>query len=322
MEKRFRFYTSLSRIIPLKYRELFSELLTYAGESRYSAEHYIGSTLFLSLLLFVIFVLANWSLYGKFGGVFLIYGILAFIVVQFIAYLLIFFKAEDRTRRIENYLPDFLQLMSANIRAGMTPFQALKVSARPEFGPLKEEIDKVTVKALGVGSFSDALININKRIKSDILSRVLKLFTSSMKSGGKLASLLEELSIDISQTNSLKKDLSTTTKSYVMFILFIVLIGMPMLLAISLHFLESVSAINISGDVGFGFSSLSSDGGITVSFLSNISAVVLIVTSILSSGLIGVIGAGKIQSGLRYSIFVILGSFVIFHIGRLLVSNF
>ena len=321
MKKRFRFYTSLSRIIPLKYRDLFSRLLIYSGESRINTEHYIGSTLFLAFLFFIIALLIPWSLYGFFDEIYSLYGIIVFALILIISYLIIYFKAEDRTRRIESVLPDFLQLISANVSAGMTPFQALKVSARPEFGPLKEEIDKVTVRALGMESFSEALINISKRIKSDALKRSLQLFATSMKSGGKLAQLLEELSIDISETNSLKREFNTTTKSYVMFILFIILLGMPVLLAISLHFIESVNEINLGQEIGFGFGSLSEKNLLSVEFLSKISMLMLIVTSILSSMLLGAIKEGKLRSGLRYSLFMIIGSLVMFYIVRILVSK-
>ena len=239
----------------------------------------------------------------------------------FISYLLIYFKVEDRTRRIESYLPDFLQLISANISAGMTPFQALKVSARPEFGPLKEEIDRVTVKALGMESFSEALTDINKRIRSDSLKRSLQLFTSSMKAGGKLAHLLEELSTDISQTNSLKKELNTTTKSYVLFILFIILLGMPLLLAISLHFIESINTISLWQEPGFGFSSLSNKDTISIEFLTKISFVTLILTSVFSSMLLGAIKEGKLKYGLRYSLFMIIGSLIMFLAVRTLVGK-
>lgn len=322
MKKRFRFYTSLSRIIPLKYRDSFSRLLIYAGESNLNAEHYTGSALFLSFLSFIVFILIPWSLYGFFDRVYLLYGIIAFFIIQIIAYLLIYFKAEDRTKRIESVLPDFLQLISANINAGMTPFQALKVSARPEFGPLKEEVDKVTMRALGMESFSEALININKRIKSDALKRTLQLFTSSMKSGGKLAQLLQELSVDISETNSLKREFNTTTKSYVMFILFIILLGMPVLLAISLHFIESVNEINLGQEIGFGFGSLNEKNLLSTEFLSKISVIMLIVTSVLSSMLLGAIKEGKLRSGLRYSLFMIIGSLIMFSVVRVLVRNF
>ena len=316
MKKRIRFYTSLSRVIPFKYRNEFSKLLIYAGESKINPEHYIGAALFLSFLAFIISLLIPWSLFGFFDEIYAIYGIIAFFIIEIISYLLIYFKAEDRTRRIESCLPDFLQLTSANIKSGMTPFQALKVSARPEFGPLKEEIDKVTIKALGLESFSEALININKRIRSDTLNRVLQLFTSSMKSGGKLASLLEELAVDISQINSLKKEINTTTKSYIMFILFIILLGIPLLLAISLHFIEGVNEINLNQEAGFGFSSLSNENTISIEFLTKISFITLVLTSILSSMLLGAIKEGKLRSGLRYSIFMIIGSLLVFIISR------
>ena len=44
-----------------------------------------------------------------------------------------------------------------------------------------------------------------KRIDSPILDRAMKLFAASMKSGGHLAQLLEDLANDIAETKALKK---------------------------------------------------------------------------------------------------------------------
>ena len=115
----------------------------------------------------------------SFSFIYVIPILLSLVLVHFLIYLLIYFKVADRTKRVEDSLPDALHLIAANLRAGMTPFQAMKVSARKEFGPLKEEIEYATTKALGTESFSKALLNMNNRIKSSILERSMKLFTTS-----------------------------------------------------------------------------------------------------------------------------------------------
>src|SRR3989338_1305476 len=50
--------------------------------------------------------------------------------------------------------PGFLLLVSSNINAGMTPFNSFQVAARPEFGPLAEEIKYAVSKSLGTTSFN------------------------------------------------------------------------------------------------------------------------------------------------------------------------
>src|SRR3989338_8958155 len=53
-----------------------------------------------------------------------------------------YFAIAGRIKRIEEVFPDFLQLMSSNLRAGMTIDRAILMSTRPEFNPFDEEILK------------------------------------------------------------------------------------------------------------------------------------------------------------------------------------
>ena len=79
---------------------------------------------------------------------------------------------EAKAKFMEKVLPDALQLMSSNLRAGMTPERALLLAARSEFGPLSDEINRVG-KEVAVGKGVDeALLDITKessqtRLKND-----------------------------------------------------------------------------------------------------------------------------------------------------------
>ncbi|PIO05534.1 hypothetical protein COT47_04490, partial [Candidatus Woesearchaeota archaeon CG08_land_8_20_14_0_20_43_7] len=246
-----RLYTSAARIIPRRHREKIAQMLMYSGE-RQNADYVIGSAAVLGLLVMLIFILAMSVFHVRLPvgdglmdqqakTVTLSVGIwsisfIFFILVQFMLYLSIYFKVEDRRERTEKVLPDILQLVAANVKAGMTPVQALRSSARKEFGPISEEINIAVAKSIGSGSFNDALLNITQRIQSPSLDRAVKLFVSSLKAGGRLVLLLEELAKDILATRVLKKELNTSTKMYTMLIVFTIIIGAPLLQAVSIHF--------------------------------------------------------------------------------------
>ena len=51
------------------------------------------------------------------------------IVYQVFIYSVLYFRAENRAKAIEESLPNALQLMAANINSGMTPFLAMKASS-------------------------------------------------------------------------------------------------------------------------------------------------------------------------------------------------
>ena len=54
------------------------------------------------------------------------------------AYVALLLMADERRRKVEDVLPDFLSLSAANVRAGMTIDQAMWYAAKPEYGILSD----------------------------------------------------------------------------------------------------------------------------------------------------------------------------------------
>jgi pilus assembly protein TadC len=334
MKVRYRVYTTLARFVPGGYRKYLEKMLVYAGEKR-SVNFWIGSSSILAFLVFIIAVLsgsiflpAQQAVIGDvvplgFPFMYVILALAVFMAVQFFVYVVIYFKVVDRTKRVEESLPDALQLMSANLRAGMTPFQAMKLAARKEFGPLKEEIEYATAKALGTESFAGALLGMARRVKSPLLDRTMKLFTTSMKSGGHLAQLLEDLANDIAETRTLKKEFITNTRMYSMLIIFMVTIGAPLLFAVSIHFVKIISGMQAeagTAQAGFELSFLAGELVLSPEFLVVLAVITIIITAVLASMLMGVIAEGKSKYGLKYAPFVVTGALLAFAAAQYLIG--
>jgi len=247
-----------SAIVPKKFiEEKVRPALTYAG-SRDDPRLWIGIRVFVSLLVGVIGLLTPFSLiplYNVLTGssiyfetplrilLTFIFGAAGFVGIITIFYLHLSYVIDGRKKMVEGILPDFLFLVGNNLKSGMSPFYAFRSAIRPEFGPLSEEIKIATQKSLGVDSFSDALKNIAKRVDSKVLEDTTKFFAQALRSGGRLAKLIETTAQDIKQTNRLKGELITSTRMYTLFILFVVIIASPMLLAVSVQFLDVLSGI-------------------------------------------------------------------------------
>jgi Flp pilus assembly protein TadB len=311
-------------VYPKKYRERYARMLILAGKKDHMASK-LGAVTLLGLfaylaVLFVCYIFFNLHfIYAIFGGLLLIvFGI-------FIDYLLLYFAVEDRKERIEKVLPDFLHLISSNVRAGYTPFQALKAASRDELGPLKDELDIATTKILGATSFRKAMTDMTKRVESPLLERVVHLFITSMQAGSHMADLMEETAQDIGQTRSLKNDLSAGTKNYQMFILFTVILGSPLLFSISLHLVGVISGMNtassLGGDDSFGLGLMGGPSDITANFIFWISVFMIVSTSIFSAILIGVFKEGNKKYGLRYAPAIALLSLGIFMIAKQVIGS-
>lgn len=316
-------YKFVTKMYPHNYLNWIEKLLIQAGEKS-NIEYWLGTNTILSLLIWIALTILSWTMYGTFKPIYFFLGLGIALLIIGTMHLILYLKIEDRIRRIENVIPDMLQLVSSNLRAGMTPYQSLSISARPEFGPLAEEIEHIIKKGLTTASFTDLLLEMSEHIKSNLLERVTKMFSSAIRSGGKLAQLLEEIANDLSQTKTLKQELITTTKSYTTFILFTIIIGTPLLFAISIHFIEIISDLQATTPMSSGFGLEFLAGGLTITpeFLTLISLIMLVITSILTSILLGVIQEGKELYGLRYSPLIIGSTLTSFYIAKYLINLF
>jgi flagellar protein FlaJ len=327
-----------SIFVPKKFlEEKIKPALIYAG-SRDDARGWIGLRLFIASLMGAIGFLIPFSLLPLINFLFgteiyfeppiragLMLGLAFFGIIATITifYLHISYVIDGRKKMVENILPDFLFLVGNNLKSGMSPFYAFRSAVRPEFGPLSEEIKIATQKSLGVESFSDALKGISERIDSRILTDTTKFFAQALRSGGHLAMLIETTASDIKQTNQLKKELVTSTRMYTLFILFVVIVASPMLLAVSVQFLAILSSIQLKTG---GLTSTTSEqvmsqaglggGAITITpeFMQNISIFIMISNAILASIFIGILGGGKLKEGLKYTPIMIITGLLLFFI--------
>jgi archaeal flagellar protein FlaJ len=311
--------------------------LIHAG-SKDDERVWAGTRLFLSLLMAAIGFLIPFSiipLYNVLSGseiyfepqisaiLMFVFGIISFFVALGIFYLHISYVIDGRKRMVEAILPDFLFLVGNNLRSGMTPFYAFRSAIRPEFGPLSEEISIATKKSLGIQSFSDALKGLAKRIDSKILTDTTRFFAQALRSGGRLAQLIETSANDIKQTNVLKKELASSTRMYVLFIIFVVVIASPMLLAVSVQFLQILSSIQMeTGNIsGVGDAEISNQVGltgaaisITPEFMKLMGQIIIVINGLLASVFMGVIGGGKIRDGLKFAPVICIVGVVIFEV--------
>jgi len=318
-----RIYVLFSRLLPAKYLRYMKGNLRYAGE-RVDVRIFLGSINLFAYLVTVIILLYPLAIKLRFDPAYLPYALSTYLAVHLLFYLVVYFKIEDRGKRIEDNIPNMLNLLAANLRAGMTPFQALKKSSRKEFGPLQEEIDYATRHAYGTEPFQDTIKRISNNVRSGMLDRIIKLFSTALKSGGRLAVLLDDLSRDIFETQGLKRDMVTKTKSYAMFVMFTIIFGAPLLLAISIRFLDMVSKFSGFASSGseFGLGISAGEALITPEFLHIFSIVFLIVTGLLASMLMGVIKEGDPKYGFRYSPIIVGAAIVIFYISKAVIFSF
>jgi len=225
---------------------------------------------------------------------------------------LISLKIDARAKEIEEYLPDFLQLCSANVKAGMPIDQSLWFAARPEFGLISKEIDGVARKTFGGEPFQKALLELGGRFRSKTFQRSVRLINEGIDSGGEMGNLLERTSWDIRNMAIMQKEVSGSVMMYIIFILFAAGFGAPFLFALSNQLL--VTNYYVMGQVGGNTKvdeSLmsqakvpmvmsSGEPGISLSDFYKFAIMSIIITGIISSLMIATIKSGNSKDGLKY----------------------
>jgi flagellar protein FlaJ len=313
---------------PMKYKQALIKQLRYAGLKEQIIERFIGFTFFFSILLGVVVAfdlfLIGWGINGIIIG--LGAGSLGLAVIQ----ILIILIADSRATEVEKVLPDALQLMSANIRAGMTVDKAIWLAARPEFGILEEEIRKVGAKTVGGKPIKVALLEIKERIKSDILDKTVRLVIEGIESGGELAHLLEETANNIRVTQALKREIRASVTTYSIFILFAAVFGAPMLYSMSLFFVEVMTrlwspeilgGIEVTGStMGGGLLSKAGAPQITPDELFWFAISSIAVTTFFGSLIIGLIQSGKEKNGFKFIPMFMIGATAVFLISHFLIG--
>jgi len=230
-----------------------------------------------------------------------------------------------RIKEMEATFPDFLQLVSSNLRAGMTIDRALILSAREEFAPLDKEIksvgkDIVTGKELGL-----ALNDMAKRTKSDKIEKTVGLIVRGLRSGGNLSILLEQISGNMRERDYMEKKASSNVLMYVIFIFFAVAFGAPVLFGLSSIMVEVLTDM-VANVPDMGSSIQTSftiqEVNISVDFVIYFSLVFMIVIDILASLILGLVHKGKEKEGIKFIPPILIISLTIYFVVRIFLSNF
>ena len=232
------------------------------------------------------------------------FGLLLIVYLMF--YLFLDFKIFKRRTDIEEVLPDFLQLTSANIRAGMPIDKALWFAVRPRFGVLAKEIEMVAKETMSGEELNDSLQKFADKYNSDLVKRSINLMIEGIEAGGEIGELLDKISTDIQEARIMRKEMTADVMAYVIFISFASIVAAPLLMALSLNLLQIITTILGKVSIG-GAAAAGANMPIQISKVSvqptdfKIFAItILTITAFFSSIIVAIIQKGNVKEGFKY----------------------
>jgi len=317
-----RLYEVLYRMTPKGYRSWIKKILICA-DFRILPENYVGFSIIYGILLFLAILTTSIIVHLSF--------LISILIAVFVSAVFEAFMhavpvviADNRAKFTDEILPDALNLISSNVRSGLTPDQAFLLSARPEFGPLQVQIRKSAKLTLSGVSIDDAIQTIPENIYSKTLKRTIDLLVEGIIKGGSLANLLDGLANDIRQTRILRKEVEAFVMMYAIFIFFAAGIGAPLLYGISSYLVETMQKLGSAVPVQQTFTGSSKfmtfqSIKINQDFMRMYMLAALGVTSVFGALLIGLIQEGSEKAGLKYIPILAVLSISIYFLSRFIV---
>jgi len=230
-----------------------------------------------------------------------------------------------KIKKMELVFPDFIELMSSNLRAGMTTDKALLLSSRKEFHPLDDEILILGKEIMTGKDMGSALTEMSKRIKSEKIEKTINIITSGIKSGGNLAVLLEETAVNMRERNFVEKRASSNVSMYIIFIVFAIAVGAPTLFSLSAvlvqvltNILVNIPQIDSSINTPVSLSSIN----ISLTFITYFSMIFLMTINILASLMLGLVMKGEEKEGIKYMLPMIAVSLTVYVVIRTILIKY
>lgn len=326
-----RLYRRISAAMPRTFIAHFERKMKFAGITPEAAAIHLGRAMLISIICGTLPLMLYLAAYNPIATTLtasiaagLFFGGMVLSVVLF--YLKLYFRITDRAAFVERVLPDFLSLTVSNLRAGMSPYAAFVHAARPEFGAFHEAVTLAMARMGGRVSVADSLVEAADSFDSPILRRTVTLFAKGMRSGGQLVRLLNSSAEEVRRIQDLRAELVTSTRTYSIFLGFIVVAVMPFLLAVSANFVSVFVSLQVdTSGIETGSASIPSFTGkilITPADMYNISIITLLVTDILVAVLMGVVDRGKAIYGVKSFPILAVLSMVAFVVAKSVISSF
>jgi archaellum biogenesis protein FlaJ (TadC family) len=318
-------YEYVSKILPSGLRHSYKALMRYC-EIKTDHDKLIGFVLLFGLEIAFGATLGIFTVFSlPFGYLFFAIFFALYLVFEAVFYARLLLLADSKAKFAEKVLPDALQLMAMNLKAGMTTDKALLIAARPEFGPLEKELNRAGKQVLAGKRINEALLEISGRIRSDIIERTIRLIVEGIKSGGELSDLLQQTAEDLQNSELVKDEIQSNVMMYAIFIFFAAGIGAPLLYGISTYLVgvlgTQFAKFQVSETMIGSMNLMRGHINISQDFLLLFPIASLIVTSVFGSFIIGIVKGGTEKEGIKFIPMLLFISLTVFFLVRLMVAG-
>ncbi len=321
----------IESLLPRKVSAIVQRKLGYSGDT-HEVRRKVGFIFSYPFITGLLTATGIALFYNTLNPLALIAAYLVGVLLAFAAlYLLIDFQSMQRSRKIDENLPDALELVSVNVNSGLTMENSLIQAARPEFGELAAFLKRAAKEIYSGSALEKAFKEISEKIESEALQRSVLLINEGMKKGASIGELLLRISNDLRNEAALKKEINSNISMYIMLIIIATCLGAPLLFGagtvVSLSFSNQAKNIAVSDYSSqmplfnlIGNAQQSTDK-FGIDDLQAVSITALFLTCLFASLIIGVIRYNKETPGLRYFPALLIITLLIYFVSTTLLRK-
>ncbi len=220
-------------------------------------------------------------------------------------------KRRRRVGKIMEAMPNFLRSISDAVTSGLSPPRAIKATSPNRFGKLASEIQEIKRDITWGSTTTEALSNMEKRIRSGFLSRIVTVMERAAKATANISDVLNVLTRDVSMEITLKRERANVSFTYVIIVYMIFFVFLLSGIGIIHGFLEALpqaggggGGIPGGGGIGPGLSGLNRD------LIKRLFRHAILLQGALSGVVAGEFSSGDPIVGIKHSlIMVVIGWF-------------
>lgn len=226
------------------------------------------------------------------------------------AYSFVKYAESKKLTQIEEKFPSFLRDLAESIRAGLTIPEAVILVSKTNYGPLSEDVKKLSNALTWDTPFPEAISLFQKRLKkSEFIKRGVSILLQAFFAGGKTAEAIESIAESTVLLQEIKKDRESILKEQLIVLYVIQILFGAILVAI---YKILIPLLTLSPGAGF-FLQLAQAP--PIEYYKTLLFLAIVIQSICNGVVAGVAREGSVISGLKHAgVMVAIGLvlFVIF----------
>jgi len=203
-------------------------------------------------------------------------------------------------KAVDEHLPDLFRNIVQAQETGMTLPQAVEQASKRDYGPLTDELKKMTAQISWGMTFEESLLSLAKRVNTVLIQRTVPMIIEASRSGGKVEKVFDPMEKFIQTTLLLDKERRTQSRPYIAIIYVAFFVFLFTIVLLFRSFFVNVQGLSMFATVGM-----------QPSTLERIFSHMTYIQGFFGGLVAGKMGDGSIGAGLKHSLILMLCGYVV-----------